>query len=94
MWIYFRDILLIWISRGTDNCGQHALEKNIYLIMKFSQHLFFFIDRLDFCEFFEWKIKRINNVDLFLQPIFLIFTKGTDVSEGLYKSLLNNNLAL
>ncbi len=55
MGIYFRDILLIRISRGANNCGQHSLEKNIYFIMRFSPHfqLFYFNDRLEFCEFFE-----------------------------------------
>ncbi len=53
--IYFRDILLIRISTGANNCGQHSLEKNIYFIMRFSPHfqLFYFNDRLEFCEFIE-----------------------------------------
>ncbi len=52
--------------------------------MRFSPHfqLFYFNDRLEFCEFFEWKIKRINNVDLFSQPPLLIFTKGANNSGG------------
>ncbi len=33
--IYFRDILLIIISRGANNCVQRVFEKNIYLIMTF-----------------------------------------------------------
>ncbi len=84
MGIYFRDILLISISRGANNCGQHALEKNIYFIMRFSPHsqLFYFNDRLEFCEFFEWKIKRINNADLFSQTPFLTFIKGANISGG------------
>ncbi len=84
MGIYFRDILLISISRGANNCGQHALEKNIYFIMRFSPHfqLFYFSDRLEFCEFFEWKIKRINNADLFSQTPFLTFIKGANISGG------------
>ncbi len=44
--------------------------------------LFYFSDRLEFCEFFEWKIKRINNADLFSQPPLLIFTKGANISGG------------
>ncbi len=36
MGIYFRDILLIRISRGANNCGQHSLEKNIYFIKRTS----------------------------------------------------------
>ncbi len=84
MGIYFRDILLIRISRGANNCGQHSLEKNIYFIMRFSPHfqLFYFNDRLEFCEFFEWKIKRINNADLFSQPPLLIFIKGANIGGG------------
>ncbi len=84
MGIYFRDIFLIRISRGANNCGQHSLEKNIYFIMRFSPHfqLFYFNDRLEFCEFFEGKIKRINNADLFSQPPLLIFIKGANISEG------------
>ncbi len=86
MGIYFRDILLIRISRGANNCGQHSLEKNIYFIMRFSPHfqLFYFNDRLEFCEFIEWKIKRINNADLFSQPPLLIFIKGANISGGHY----------
>ncbi len=84
MRIYFRDILLISISRGANNCGQHSLEKNIYFIMRFSPHsqLFYFNDRLEFCEFFEWKIKRINNADLFSHTPFLTFIKGANISGG------------
>ncbi len=76
--------LLIRISRGANNCGQHSLEKNSYFTMRFSPHfqLFYFSDRLEFCEFFEWKIKRINNADLFSQPPLLIFIKGANISGG------------
>ncbi len=35
-----------------------------------------------FVIFFEWKIKRINNADLFSQPPLLIFTKGANISGG------------
>ncbi len=53
--LYFRDILLIRISRCANNCGQCELEKNIYFIMRFYPHfpLFHFNERLEFCEFFE-----------------------------------------
>ncbi len=82
--IYFRDILLIRISRGANNCGQHSLEKNSYFTMRFSPHsqLFYFNDRLEFCKFFEGKIKRINNADLFSQLPLLIFIKGANISGG------------
>ncbi len=84
MGIYFRDILLTRISRGANNCGQHPLEKNIYFIMRFSPQiqLFYFNDRLEFCKFFEGKIKRINNADLFSQLPLLIFIKGANISGG------------
>ncbi len=84
MGIYFRDILLTRISRGANNCGQHPLEKNSYFIMRFSPHfqLFYFNDRLEFCNFFEGKIKRINNADLFSQLPLLIFIKGANISGG------------
>ncbi len=53
--------------------------------MRFSPHfqLFYFNDRLEICEFFEWKIKRINNADLFSQlplVILVIRYKRADVS--------------
>ncbi len=35
MGIYFRDILLITISRGANNCVQCVFEKNMYFIMRF-----------------------------------------------------------
>ncbi len=35
MGIYFRDILLIIISRGANNCVQRLFEKNINFIMIF-----------------------------------------------------------
>ncbi len=52
--------------------------------MRFSPHfqLFYFNDRLEFCEFSEGKIKRINNADLFSQPPLLIFIKGANISGG------------
>ncbi len=43
--------------------------------------LFYFNERFEFCEFFEWKIKQINDADLFSQPSLLIFTKGVNISE-------------
>ncbi len=98
MGIYFRDILLIRISRGANNCGQHSLAKNIYFKMRFSPHsqLFYFNDRLGFCEFFEWKIKRINNADLFSQPPLLIFIKGANISGGhcTYYAILKNGIQI
>ncbi len=65
--------------------------------MRFSPHsqLFYFNDRLEFCEFIEWKIKRINNADLFSQPPLLIFIKGANISGGhciTYNILSRNNI--
>ncbi len=37
--------------------------------------LFYFNERIEFCEFFEWKIKKMNDAHLFSQPPLLIFTK-------------------
>ncbi len=85
MGIYFRDILLVRISRGANNCDQYALGKNIYFIMWVPPHhfqLFHFNERLEFCEFFEWEIKKRNNADLFSQLPLLIFTKGANISGG------------
>ncbi len=50
--------------------------ESIYFIMRFPPHfqLFYFNDRL------EWKIKRINNADLFSQPPLLILTTGANIS--------------
>ncbi len=31
---------------------------------------------------FEWKLKRINNADLFSQPPLLMFTKSANISWG------------
>ncbi len=86
MRINFRDIFLIRISWGANNCGQHSLEKKDIFIMRFSPHfqLFYFNDMLEFCDLFEWKIKRINNEDLFSQPSLLIFIKGAKTSEFIY----------
>ncbi len=52
--------------------------------MRLSLHfeLFYFNESLEFCEFFEWKIKRINNADLFSQMPLLIFTKCAYISGG------------
>ncbi len=81
---YFRDILLRRISRGANNCGQHSLEKNIYFIMRFSPHfqLFYFNARLEFCEFFEWKIKRISNADYFHSRLCSYWSRVPILVEG------------
>ncbi len=48
----FRDILLIIISKGTNNCVQHVFEKKTcisYVIIPHFQ-LSYFNERLDFCD--------------------------------------------
>ncbi len=62
--------------------------------MRFSPHfqLFYFNDRLEFCELFELKIKRINIADLFSQPPLFIFTKGANISGG-HCIFSNNHIA-
>ncbi len=61
-WEYTKEILLIRIYMGANNCGQHALGKNIYFIMWVSPHfqLFYFNERLEFCEFFWMKDQKDN----------------------------------
>ncbi len=51
MGIYFRDILLIRISRGTNNCVQRVFEKKHLFHNEIFPHfqLFLFNERLDFC---------------------------------------------
>ncbi len=41
-------------------------------------------DRLKFFEHFDWKIKRINNADLFSQPPLLIIIKEPYKWSGLW----------
>ncbi len=85
MGIYFRDILLIRISSGANNCGQHALEgKKIFhheIFSPLSIVSFQWKVRI-FVIFFERKIKKINDADLFSQTPLLIFTKGANISGG------------
>ncbi len=64
MGIYIRYILLIRISRGTNNCVQHVFE-NLYLfIIIFPPILNSYspMKRLDFCDFF--KIKRSKGLTM------------------------------
>ncbi len=44
--------------------------------------LFYFYDKYKFGDFFEWKIKTINNGDLFAQTPLIMFTKGANISGG------------
>ncbi len=52
MGIYFRDILLIRISRGTSYCVQHVFEKKHLFQNDISPHfkLLFSNESLDFCD--------------------------------------------
>jgi len=60
-----------------------VFEKNhLFHSVNYPHFQFFCLnERLEFCQFFEWKIKRINNAELFLQPVFIIFTRGPINSE-------------
>ncbi len=44
--------------------------------------------KVRFFEIFEWKIKRINNADLFSQPSLVIYTKGMNNWAQLYDFLM------
>ncbi len=82
---YRRKLRAVTLGKGRcNNWVPTWNSESIYFIMRFSPHfqLFYFNDRLEFCEFFEWKIKRINNADLFSQPPLFIFTKGANISGG------------
>ncbi len=52
MGISFRDILLIIISKGTNNCVQHVFEKKHVFHNVIIRHfqLSYFNERLDFCD--------------------------------------------
>ncbi len=80
-WINFRDILLIRISRGANNGSQHALEKkHLFHNVSFpplSIVLLHWKFRI-LCNF--WKIKKINDANLFSQQPLLILTKGANIS--------------
>ncbi len=81
MGIYFRDILLIRVSRGANNCVQCVFVKKKHLFHNnISPHFNFllFNERLDFCDK-KKNIKRINNADSFSQPSLIIFTKVADI---------------
>ncbi len=90
MGIYFRDIYSQEFL-GVPIIVANIMEKNSYFIMRFSPHfqLFYFNDRLEFCKFFEVKIKRINNADLFSQLPLLIFIKGANISGGHCMAFIN-----
>ncbi len=79
MGIYFRDILLIRISRGTNICVQCVFDKKI-LIMIFYP-IFNSFSSMEGNFFFFLKIKRINNANLFSEPSLIIFTEGGNNSD-------------
>ncbi len=58
------------------NKGKHLFHKEIFPLLQ----LFYFNNRLECCALFKWKIKRINNADLFSQSPLLIFTNGANIS--------------
>ncbi len=81
MGIYFRNILLIRITRGANNCIQCVFEKNIYLIMIFPPTLssYYSMKSLIFVKKKKKKIKRIKNAETFSQPSLIIFNKGANI---------------
>ncbi len=59
MGIYFRDILLIRISRGTNNCVQRVVVKNIYFIMRFPPFSIVLVQwKVRFLWFFLIKVQK------------------------------------
>ncbi len=54
-----------------------------HLFHNISPHFKFLLsnERLDICDFFKYKIKRINYADSFSQPSLIIFTKGANNSD-------------
>ena len=73
MRIYFRDILLIRISRGANNCVQRAFEKKRFQFLLSNERIHFL------WIVFKKKIKRINNAEEFLHSSLIIFTKGANI---------------
>ncbi len=91
---YRRKLRAVTLGKGLCNNWVPIIVANMkwrkyFLHNEISPHfqLFYFNDRLEFCEFLEWKIKRINNADLFSQPPLLIFTKGANISGGHCKNI-------
>ncbi len=58
--IYFRDIILIRMSRGANNCVQHVFEKTHLFHNDISPYFKFLLsnERLDFCDFFKIKDQK------------------------------------
>ncbi len=79
MEIYFRDILLIRISRGANNCVQRVFEKKIHEIFS---HFQLFKKKK--------KIKKINNVGLFPVVFDHIYTKGVNNSDDCICSVIEH----
>ncbi len=87
---YRRKLRAVYPGKGRRNnwvpiiVANMKLEKAFISQWDFPPHfqLHYFMIGLEFCEFFEWKIKRINNPDLFSQPPLFIFTKGANISGG------------
>ncbi len=79
MGIYFRDILLIRISRGTNYCVQRVFEKTFFFHNDNSP-IFNCFSPVKGQIFVIKKIiiKRINNAGLFLVPSLIIFSKGAE----------------
>ncbi len=90
MEIYFRDIILIRISRGANNCGQHSLEKNIYFIMRFSPHfqLFYFNESLEFEYFLNERSERSTVQIYFHSHLYSYLPRVPILVEGTVYEIL------
>ncbi len=87
---YRRKLRAVTLGKGRcNNWVPTWNSESIYFIMRFSPHfqLFYFNDRLEFCEFFEWKIKRINNADFFHSRLCSYLPRVPILVEGTVYSL-------
>ncbi len=85
MGIYFRDILLLRISRGTNNCVQGVFENLFYFIMRFPPIVNCFSSmKGQIFVIKKIKIKRMNDAGLFSEPsviILIIFNHMTGYQQ-------------
>ncbi len=74
---------------GANNCGQHEIVKAFISSWDFlpTFNCFTSMIRLEICEFFEWKIKRINNADLFHSCLCSYLPRVPILVETLYIEL-------
>ncbi len=62
--------------------------ENVMFLVTLVWFLFKLQLKVRFFDIFEWKIKRINNADLFSQPSLVIYTKGMNNWAQLYDFLM------